>query len=131
MILKNKRMRFYPVYPAPVSTNIVNVQVVVPVSMTKSIPADAVSATIIPIVFGFNNVYDNMEELIAFHSKEVEDPENFSVLEIEYADVSGGCLITTATYGSELAPQVQQLRELRDNIVLSTESGAAFMESFF
>ena len=24
----------------------------------------------------------------------------------------GGCLIATATYGSELAPQVQQLREL-------------------
>ena len=29
----------------------------------------------------------------------------------------GGCLIATATYGSELAPQVQQLRELRDNTI--------------
>ncbi|GFN40677.1 MAG: hypothetical protein YK1309IOTA_2240001, partial [Marine Group I thaumarchaeote] len=27
----------------------------------------------------------------------------------------GGCLIATATYGTELAPQVQQLRELRDS----------------
>jgi len=27
----------------------------------------------------------------------------------------GGCLIATATFGTELAPQVQQLRELRDN----------------
>ena len=35
----------------------------------------------------------------------------------------GGCLIATATYGSELAPQVQQLRELRDNTLLTTESG--------
>ena len=26
---------------------------------------------------------------------------------------SGGCLIATATYGTELSPQVQQLRELR------------------
>jgi len=42
----------------------------------------------------------------------------------------GGCLIATATYGSELAPQVQQLRELRDNQLLQTESGNAFMISF-
>jgi len=42
----------------------------------------------------------------------------------------GGCLIATATFGSELAPQVQQLRELRDNIVLQTESGTSFMTEF-
>lgn len=42
----------------------------------------------------------------------------------------GGCLIATATFGSELAPQVQQLRELRDNTILSTESGIVFMSGF-
>lgn len=42
----------------------------------------------------------------------------------------GGCLIATATFGSELAPQVQQLRELRDNKLLQTESGSAFMQLF-
>jgi len=42
----------------------------------------------------------------------------------------GGCLIATATYGSELVPQVQQLRELRDNKLLNTESGSAFMSTF-
>lgn len=42
----------------------------------------------------------------------------------------GGCLIATATYGSEMAPQVQQLRELRDNSLLQTESGTNFMNTF-
>ncbi len=42
----------------------------------------------------------------------------------------GGCLIATATYGSELAPQVQQLREIRDNSLLNTESGTSFMGMF-
>ncbi|HIE47169.1 MAG TPA: hypothetical protein EYP96_05450, partial [Nitrosopumilus sp.] len=42
----------------------------------------------------------------------------------------GGCLIATAAYGSELAPQVQLLREIRDNTVMSTGTGAAFMSSF-
>ena len=42
----------------------------------------------------------------------------------------GGCLIATATYGTELTPQVQQLRELRDNKLLQTELGASFIESF-
>jgi hypothetical protein len=42
----------------------------------------------------------------------------------------GGCLIATAAYGSEMGTEVQQLRELRDNQLMNTESGAAFMGSF-
>jgi len=42
----------------------------------------------------------------------------------------GGCLIATAAYGTELAPQVQFLREIRDNTVMSTASGSAFMTGF-
>ena len=42
----------------------------------------------------------------------------------------GGCLIATAAFGSEMSPQVQFLRELRDNTVLQTESGSAFMTGF-
>ena len=40
------------------------------------------------------------------------------------------CLIATAAFGSELAPQVQMLRETRDNVVMQTQSGAAFMTAF-
>lgn len=54
-------------------------------------------------------------------------PEQISAQ--ENAEQGGGCLIATATFGTELSPQVQQLRETRDN-VLSTESGASFMTSF-
>ncbi len=42
----------------------------------------------------------------------------------------GGCLIATAAFGSEMAPQVQFLREIRDNTVLQTESGTSFMTGF-
>jgi hypothetical protein len=41
-----------------------------------------------------------------------------------------GCLIATAAFGSELTPQVQYLRNFRDNYILSTASGSAFMNSF-
>ena len=47
-----------------------------------------------------------------------------------YEEEGGGCLIATAAYGSEMAPQVQQLRELRDNQLLQTESGTQFMTMF-
>ena len=42
----------------------------------------------------------------------------------------GGCLIATAAYGSEMAQQVQLLREIRDDKLLSTSSGSAFMTGF-
>lgn len=45
-------------------------------------------------------------------------------------DDSGGCLIATAAHGTELAPQVQALREARDGALLTTGSGAAFMRAF-
>ncbi len=41
-----------------------------------------------------------------------------------------GCLIATATFSSELAPQVQQLRNIRDNKLLNTSSCVAFISVF-
>ena len=57
-------------------------------------------------------------------AKAVPEPESLPPARI------GGCLIATASYGSELAPQVQLLREIRDNTVLQTESGTSFMTGF-
>jgi hypothetical protein len=43
---------------------------------------------------------------------------------------SGGCLIATAAFGSEMAPQVQRLREVRDDVLFGTSSGTSFMAGF-
>jgi hypothetical protein len=42
----------------------------------------------------------------------------------------GPCLIATATYGSELTPEVQFLRSFRDQEILSTFAGSQFMSVF-
>jgi hypothetical protein len=42
----------------------------------------------------------------------------------------GRCLIATAAYGSDLAPDVQLLREFRDDQLLSTFAGSRFMQVF-
>jgi len=57
-------------------------------------------------------------------SREKPEPESLPPARV------GGCLIATATFGSEMAPQVQFLREIRDNTVLQTESGSIFMAGF-
>ena len=56
--------------------------------------------------------------------------ENGKCVPDEKEPAGGGCLIATAAFGSELAPQVQMLREIRDNTVLSTSSGMAFVSGF-
>ena len=63
---------------------------------------------------------------------------NYSLLIIgtKYLEIApdtpdgGGCLIATATFGSEMAPQVQLLREIRDSKIMQTQSGSAFMNGF-
>ena len=73
-----------------------------------------------PLKFGDSPVFQQLMK----DAKAKPEPEPLPPARI------GGCLIATASYGSELAPQVQQLRELRDNTVLQTESGAIFMAGF-
>ena len=62
------------------------------------------------------------------------DPHEKGLIKIldtsEKTEESGGCLIATATYGTEMAPQVQFLREIRDNQLMKTNSGISFMTGF-
>ena len=73
-----------------------------------------------PIEFGHHPVFKQLID----DSRLKPEPESLPPARI------GGCLIATAAFGSEMAPQVQLLRELRDNTVLQTESGSAFMTGF-
>ena len=55
---------------------------------------------------------------------------DIEIKEVKAVEEGGGCLIATAAFGSEMASQVQFLREIRDNTVLQTESGIIFMAGF-
>ena len=75
-------------------------------------------------------VYKN-GQCIDVNEKIIELEEKIEELEKEKENSEGGgCLIATAAFGSEMAPQVQFLRELRDNTVLQTTSGTTFMTGF-
>ena len=73
-----------------------------------------------PIDFSSNPVFQQ----VIIDAKAIPEEEAQPLARI------GGCLIATASYGSELAPQVQLLREIRDNTVLQTQSGISFMAAF-
>jgi hypothetical protein len=86
--------------------------------------------------FAYSNTVDNFNnELPKFKeslgSFKISPQEDSIVKTSETStEEGGGCLIATATYGSEMAIEVQQLRELRDNTLLNTESGTQFMGMF-
>ena len=89
-------------------------------------------------IFAYSNGVDNFNDQISRFEESVNSfkiisepiKETNSIIDDFSGKEKGGCLIATATYGSELAPQVQQLRELRDNTILTTQSGTAFMTGF-
>ena len=100
----------------------------------------AIVLTIIPkmVMVNPNDVLLNGEEVdfSQFHQNATHswiriDPHEKGLVRIlNEENESGGCLIATATYGSEMAPQVQLLREIRDNQLMNTDSGVSFMTGF-
>ena len=92
--------------------------------------------------------YDSIYQAVGLEAPVAETVEEPEIVEPEFGECGegteligdtcviteitngGGCLIATATYGSELAPQVQFLREIRDNQLMNTDSGILFMAGF-
>ena len=85
-------------------------------------------------LFGTKSSVDRKDMYLIIDNNDGTEPiiHNDVIVESKQTESneSGGCLIATAAFGSEIAPQVQLLREIRDNTVLKTESGTAFMTSF-
>lgn len=77
----------------------------------------------------YTNTEENFPSQLPLFSK-VLDSLRFTTDLPMNNDKGGGCLIATAVYGTELAPEIQSLRELRDNILLTTESGTLFLSAF-
>jgi hypothetical protein len=82
------------------------------------------------ITLNFTGIGNNRIDVIATETLNgLEDK-----LEIDDSTESpsngGGCLIATATYGTELASQVQMLREIRDQKLMKSEYGQSFLNSF-
>ena len=103
----------------------------------------AIVLTIIPtqIMANPNDALLNGEKVdfTQFHKNSTHswiriDPHEKGLVKIldtsEKTEENGGCLIATATYGTEMAPQVQLLREIRDNQLMNTDSGVSFMTGF-
>jgi len=90
--------------------------------------------------FAYGNSIDNFDNELSKYNETLNSFEILSQSSLvdsdseeqitQQSEEGGGCLIATATYGSEMSIQVQQLRELRDNQLLQTQSGTAFMGTF-
>ncbi|MDH3278294.1 MAG: hypothetical protein OEM21_09385 [Nitrosopumilus sp.] len=109
--------------------NQINVPYVIPEDWNLG---EAISDARDTTVEAISETAEATEEVLSETAEATEDLASDITAGIEDAtnEEGGGCLIATAAYGTELAPQVQFLREIRDNTVMSTSSGASFMTGF-
>ncbi len=82
------------------------------------------------ITLNFTGTGNNKLDIIATNTLGGVEEKSETLVIDESISEGGGCLIATATYGTELAPQVQQLREIRDQKLMKTEYGQFFLNSF-
>ena len=85
----------------------------------------------------WNYIYSDPEENAIFKTIEIAQGQQPVIPASQDDEATGsvpsqpsGCLIATAAYGSELAPQVQFLRDFRDQRIMATAAGSSFMNVF-
>ena len=84
---------------------------------------------IVFVTLNFTGTGNNKLDIISTNT--IEETETSEIPAVDESPLNGGgCLIATAAYGSEMAPEIQQLREIRDQKLLKTEYGKSFMNSF-
>ena len=82
------------------------------------------------LTLNFTGTGNNKLDIIATDTVETSEEKSEPVFTETPPSEGGGCLIATAAYGTELAPQIQQLREIRDQKLMKTEYGKSFLNSF-
>ena len=115
----------------------------IPTSITQAAESSSTTSPVIPQIIHSNpkNTFVTLEfNGIGTHYLTISESSHQNVQVIDNSndeikkdiaeEKGGGCLIATAAYGSEMAPQVQFLREIRDGKIMATESGTAFMTGF-
>jgi hypothetical protein len=91
----------------------------------------AVGSVTIPYEFQEKGTYQISVQihLILFQPIPTETA-TFAIIVGNDSQPRNGCLIATAAFDSDLAPQVQFLREFRDNTIMSTLIGSSFINAF-
>jgi len=62
---------------------------------------------------------------------DIENLRKIAASDDRQAEKKSGCFIATATYGSPLAPEVLVFRHFRDDILLTSKAGMAFVEFYY
>jgi len=114
----------------PWTNGLIIVQEVVEEAYTEEVVEEAYTEEVVEEAYTEEVVEEAYTEEVVeeAHTEEVVEEEVIANQESE--EKGGGCLIATAAYGSEMAPQIQLLREIRDTQLMNTESGSTFMTGF-
>lgn len=101
-------------------------------SQVFSIPLThtAIGSVTIPYQFEEAGQYHVFVDVQGIFFQQIPTESAVFAISVGDSQPNNGCLIATAAFGSELAPQVQFLREYRDNTIMTTVAGSSFLNAF-